>query len=100
MRTDIFQLTELNTFFLKHVFAVDTKHSVVFWRIILIALISAPSIRQFYLYATDPLVKRIGMQCWVYCAVTALEAAICVKFGRYMFADMPVYPIIAWIAVL
>ncbi|KAK6038116.1 phosphatidyl serine synthase [Cooperia oncophora] len=38
-------LTELNTFFLKHVFAVDTKHAVVFWRIILIALISAPSIR-------------------------------------------------------
>ncbi|KAK6037461.1 hypothetical protein COOONC_25033 [Cooperia oncophora] len=49
--------------------------------------------RQFYLYATDPLVKRIGMQCWVYCAVTALEAAICVKFGRHMFPDMPVYPI-------
>ncbi|KAK5974370.1 hypothetical protein GCK32_022129, partial [Trichostrongylus colubriformis] len=85
---------------MKHVFAVDTKHPVVFWRIILIALISAPSIRQFYLYATDPLVKRIGMQCWVYCAVTALEAAICVKFGRHMFPNMPLYPIVAWIAFL
>ncbi|EYB94753.1 hypothetical protein Y032_0167g108 [Ancylostoma ceylanicum] len=96
----IWLLTELNTFFLKHVFAVDTKHSFVFWRIILIALISAPSIRQFYLYATDPLVKRIGMQCWVYCAVTALEAAICIKFGRHMFPDLPIYPIIAWIGFL
>lgn len=45
MVVNVSQLTELNTFFLKHVFAVDTKHSVVFWRIILIALISAPSIR-------------------------------------------------------
>ncbi|VDO55717.1 unnamed protein product [Haemonchus placei] len=96
----IWLLTELNTFFLKHVFAVDTKHFVVFWRIILIALISAPSIRQFYLYATDPLVKRIGMQCWVYCAVAALEAAICVKFGRHMFPNLPVYRFIAWIAFL
>ncbi|VDK81260.1 unnamed protein product [Cylicostephanus goldi] len=96
----IWLLTELNTFFLKHVFAVDTKHPFVFWRIILIALISAPSIRQFYTYATDPLVKRLGMQCWVYCAVTALEAAICIKFGRSMFPDVPVYPILGWIGFL
>ncbi|KAJ1345517.1 hypothetical protein KIN20_000071 [Parelaphostrongylus tenuis] len=96
----IWQLTELNTFFLKHVFAVDTKHPVVFGRIILMALISAPSIRQYYLYATDPLVKRIGMQGWVYCAICALEAAICAKFGRDMFPNLPIYPIITWIAFL
>uniref|UniRef100_A0A0K0DR10 Phosphatidylserine synthase n=1 Tax=Angiostrongylus cantonensis TaxID=6313 RepID=A0A0K0DR10_ANGCA len=96
----IWLLTELNTFFLKHVFAVDTKHPVVFGRIILMALVSAPSIRQYYLYSTDPLVKRIGMQSWVYCALTASEAAICVKFGRHMFPNLPIYPIIAWIAFL
>lgn len=41
----VWLISELNTFFLKHVFAVDTSHPVVFWRIIFIALISAPSIR-------------------------------------------------------
>lgn len=30
---------------MKHVFAIDTKHPVVFWRLILVAWISAPSIR-------------------------------------------------------
>ncbi|CAI4223695.1 unnamed protein product [Auanema sp. JU1783] len=96
----IWLLTELNTFFMKHVFSVDTKHPVVFWRIILIALISAPSIRQYYLYATDPLVKRLGMQCWVYLAVCALEATICVKFGRHMFPNISLWPFVIWILIL
>ncbi|CAD6188694.1 unnamed protein product [Caenorhabditis auriculariae] len=96
----IWLLTELNTFLMKHVFAVDTKHPVVFWRIILIALISAPSIRQFYLYATDPMVKRLGMQCWVYCAVCALEAAIGIKFGMSMFPRVAILPILLWIFFL
>ncbi|CAI5455419.1 unnamed protein product [Caenorhabditis angaria] len=96
----IWLLTELNTFFMKHVFAVDTKHPVVFWRLILVAVISAPSIRQFYLYATDPLVKRLGMQCWVYLAVCALEAAICVKFGVSMFPSIALTPIFLWIVFL
>lgn len=42
----VWLISELNTFFLKHVFAVDTSHPVVFGRIILIGVISAPSIRQ------------------------------------------------------
>ncbi|CAI2356431.1 unnamed protein product [Caenorhabditis sp. 36 PRJEB53466] len=96
----IWLLTELNTFFMKHVFSVDTKHPVVFWRLILIAFISAPSIRQFYLYATDPLIKRLGMQCWVYLAVCALEAAICVKFGISMFPRVAITPIVIWILFL
>ncbi|CAL2049218.1 unnamed protein product [Caenorhabditis brenneri] len=96
----IWLLTELNTFFMKHVLSVDTKHPVVFWRLILIAFISAPSIRQFYLYATDPLIKRLGMQCWVYLAVCALEAAICVKFGISMFPRIAITPIVVWILFL
>lgn len=41
----LLQLVELNTFFVKHIFAVDTSHPVVFWRLIMIGAISAPSIR-------------------------------------------------------
>ncbi|TKR80959.1 hypothetical protein L596_014924 [Steinernema carpocapsae] len=96
----IWLYSELNTFFLKHIFAIDTAHPFVFWRIILIGLISAPSIRQFYIYATDPKIKRLGMQCWVYCAVCALEAANCVKFGRDQLPSLQVTLITAWIFIL
>ncbi|CAD5230323.1 unnamed protein product [Bursaphelenchus okinawaensis] len=96
----IWLLSELNTFFLKHVFAVDTTHPVVFWRLILIALISAPSIRQYYLYCTDPKIKRLGMQCWVYLAVCLLEMAICVKFGRQILPRMKIFLITVWILIL
>jgi len=96
----IWLVSELNTFFLKHVFAIDTSHPVVFWRIILIGLVSAPSIRQYYLYATDPRIKRIGMQCWVYLAVCALEAAICVKFGRKQLPAMKLTLVVIWIMIL
>uniref|UniRef100_A0A915BG91 Phosphatidylserine synthase n=1 Tax=Parascaris univalens TaxID=6257 RepID=A0A915BG91_PARUN len=96
----IWLISELNTFFLKHIFAVDTSHPLVFWRIVLIAFISAPSIRQFYLFATDPRVKRMGMQSWVYLAVCALEAAICIKFGRPKFPHIKITFILIWIAFL
>lgn len=96
----IWLVSELNTFFLKHVFAVDTSHPVVFWRIILIGLISAPTIRQYYSYVTDPKVKRLGMQCWIFCAVTALESAVCIKYGRHQLPAMKATLIIFWIILL
>uniref|UniRef100_A0A0N5BXP2 Phosphatidylserine synthase n=1 Tax=Strongyloides papillosus TaxID=174720 RepID=A0A0N5BXP2_STREA len=96
----IWLVSELNTFFLKHIFAVDTSHPLVFYRIFLIGLISAPSIRQFYVFATDPRVSRLGMQAWVYCAVCALEAAICIKFGRQQFMTLELGLISLWIFIL
>jgi phosphatidylserine synthase 1 len=96
----IWLISELNTFFLKHVFAVDTTHPLVFWRVILIGLISAPSIRQYYLYATDPKIKRLGMQCWVYLAVCALEAAICIKFGRKQLPAIKLTLVTIWVLIL
>uniref|UniRef100_A0AC35UIQ4 Phosphatidylserine synthase n=1 Tax=Rhabditophanes sp. KR3021 TaxID=114890 RepID=A0AC35UIQ4_9BILA len=92
--------SELNTFFLKHIFVVDTSHPAVFWRIILIGLISAPSIRQFYVFATDPRMNRLGMQAWVYCAICALEATINVKFGRQELPGPQLGLITLWILVL
>ncbi|MCP9263337.1 Phosphatidylserine synthase 1 [Dirofilaria immitis] len=78
----IWLISELNTFFLKHIFAVDTSHPLVTARLVLIASISAPTIRQFYLFSTNPRIKRMGMQMWVYVAICTLEASICIKFGR------------------
>ncbi|VDK54963.1 unnamed protein product [Anisakis simplex] len=56
--------------------------------------------RQFYLFATDPRLKRMGMQSWVYLALCALEAAVCIKFGRPMFPNVQIKMIVEWIALL
>ncbi|CAL2038508.1 unnamed protein product [Caenorhabditis brenneri] len=91
-------LAELNTFFIKHIFAIDTQHPVVFWRIILIAVIAAPTIRQFYIYSTDPLTRRVGMQSWVFVVVCVLELAICVKCGGEVFAKTVLWKLALWVA--
>ncbi|KAF1760492.1 hypothetical protein GCK72_008741 [Caenorhabditis remanei] len=91
-------LAELNTFFIKHIFAIDTKHPVVFWRIILIAVIAAPTIRQFYVFSTDPLTRRVGMQSWIFVVVCVLELAICMKCGGEVFAKTTLWKLGLWIA--
>ncbi|EJW74287.1 phosphatidyl serine synthase [Wuchereria bancrofti] len=96
----VWLITELNTFFLKHIFAVDTSHPLVFSRIFLIAFISAPTIRQFYLFATDPRIKRMGMQSWVYVAICTLEASICIKFGRPQLPRVKLTLIVSWICFM
>lgn len=56
--------------------------------------------RQYYLYATDPSIKRIGMQCWVYLAVCVLEGAICIKFGRSQLPALKLTFLTLWIFAL
>ncbi|CAI5444444.1 unnamed protein product [Caenorhabditis angaria] len=92
----VWMIAELNTFFIKHIFAIDTQHPVVFWRIILIAVIAAPSIRQFYVFMTDPLTKRVGMQAWIFVLISILEVAICVKSGHAVFSKMEMWSIAVW----
>ncbi|VDN52610.1 unnamed protein product [Dracunculus medinensis] len=96
----IWLVSELNTFFLKHIFAVDTSHPLVSFRLALISFISAPTIRQFYMFATDPRIKRMGMQSWVYLAICVLEAAVCVKFGRPQLPPVKITLIVCWIAFM
>ncbi|CAD5227029.1 unnamed protein product [Bursaphelenchus xylophilus] len=96
----VWLLTELNTFFLKHIFAIETKHPLVTWRLVLVCFISAPTIRQYYLFATDPRITRLGMQSWIYAAVCLLELAICVKFGRKSLPPLQTNAIILWIIVV
>lgn len=39
------QITELNTFFLKHIFELPPNHMLNLWRLVVIGLIVAPSVR-------------------------------------------------------
>lgn len=95
----IWQTTELNTFFLKHIFEMPPSHPVVTIRLGFIGLIVAPSIRQYYVYVTDPRCKRLGTQCWVYCAIMVSEAILCVKNARDLFSRTQSVNIIAWLFI-
>ncbi|KAK9510432.1 hypothetical protein O3M35_005222 [Rhynocoris fuscipes] len=93
------QLCELNTFFLKHIFEMPPTHPLVVWRLIFVGIIIAPSVRQYYMYVTDTECKRVGTQCWVYGAVMASEALLCIKNGKELFSQTQATNIIAWLFI-
>lgn len=91
------QITELNTFFLKHIFDVPPDHPLCLGRLGLVGLIVAPSVRQYYTYVTDTRCKRVGTQCWVFGAIMLTEALICIKFGLNLFAQTQIRKIVWWL---
>lgn len=93
------QVSELNTFFLKHVFEMPASHFLVTARLLLIGVIVAPSVRQFYSYVTDTTCKRVGTQCWVYGAIMVTESLICIKHGQELFQQTYPVNIVIWLAV-
>ncbi|XP_073250903.1 phosphatidylserine synthase 1-like isoform X2 [Porites lutea] len=95
----ISQIVELNTFFLKHILWVPTPHWLNVYRLGLISLIVAPSLRQYYVYITDARSYRLGTQAWVLIVITCLEALICIKYGLDMFKKTEIVSIILWLLV-
>lgn len=93
----VWQIVELNTFFLKHIFRVPNPHPLNLYRLILISIISAPTIRQYYIYITDNRSKRLGTQCWVFIALTLVESLICIKFGAELFAKTELRNVALWL---
>eukprot|EP01059_Diplonema_ambulator_P011284 TRINITY_DN21232_c0_g1_i1.p1 TRINITY_DN21232_c0_g1~~TRINITY_DN21232_c0_g1_i1.p1 ORF type:complete len:420 (+),score=75.73 TRINITY_DN21232_c0_g1_i1:93-1262(+) len=78
-------LTELSTFFLKHLFQIPTNHRINVVRIVIWVMFGLPALRQVYIYVTDKEVKRLGTQAWVTCAILLTELLICVKHGKEVF---------------
>ncbi|XP_063245103.1 phosphatidylserine synthase isoform X2 [Bacillus rossius redtenbacheri] len=93
------QVSELNTFFLKHIFEMPPSHPIVVLRLVLIGVIVAPSVRQYYSYVTDTQCKRVGTQCWVYGAIMVTEAILCLKNGKELFEQAQAVNIIIWLLV-
>ncbi|KAM4725862.1 phosphatidylserine synthase 1 isoform 1-T1 [Anableps anableps] len=96
----LWQLTELNTFFLKHIFVFQASHPLSWCRILLVGIITAPTVRQYYAYLTDTQCKRVGTQCWVFGAIAFLEALVCVKFGLDVFSKTQIWYVVLWLLCL
>uniref|UniRef100_A0A8D0T9N2 Phosphatidylserine synthase n=1 Tax=Sus scrofa TaxID=9823 RepID=A0A8D0T9N2_PIG len=93
----IWQLTELNTFFLKHIFVFQASHPLSWCRILFIGGITAPTVRQYYAYLTDTQCKRVGTQCWVFGVIGFLEAIVCIKFGQDLFSKTQILYVVLWL---
>ncbi|MEQ2166676.1 Phosphatidylserine synthase 2, partial [Goodea atripinnis] len=93
-------LTELNTFFLKHIFVFQASHPLSWCRILLVGFVTAPTVRQYYAYLTDTQCKRVGTQCWVFGAIAFLEALACVKFGLDLFSKTQIWYVVLWLLCL
>ena len=95
----LFQISELNTFLLKHVLYIPTNHYLVTLRLIFICLTAAPSIRQYYVYVTDKTCKRLGTQVWIFVCVMVTELLISIKFGMRMLPRPALLYILAWLSL-
>lgn len=91
------QVSELNTFFLKHIFEMPPSHPIVVTRLFFVGIVVAPSVRQYYTYVTDPRCLRVGTQCWVYGVIMVSESLLCIKNGRNLFGRTQVLNIMLWL---
>ncbi|KAG7276027.1 hypothetical protein CRUP_004424 [Coryphaenoides rupestris] len=71
----IWQLTELNTFFLKHIFVFPACHALSWCRILFVGIITAPTVS----------------------AIAFLEALACIKFGQDLFSKTQILYVILWL---
>lgn len=80
-------LGQLNGFFIKHLLWIPPENNLNAYRLLLMLLITAPSIRQLYLFIAREDVERLGSQFWVLCTIFALELMLIVKMSQGEFPD-------------
>lgn len=97
--TMIFLVTELNAFFFKHFVNYRSSHILCWGRIIFIAIMGAPAVRQYYIYTTDLEAKNLGSQCWLFIAIIVLELLVNIKYGWTHFEKTKITYIIVWMAM-
>eukprot|EP00397_Hematodinium_sp_SG-2012_P022865 GEMP01023721.1.p1 GENE.GEMP01023721.1~~GEMP01023721.1.p1 ORF type:complete len:414 (+),score=31.09 GEMP01023721.1:293-1534(+) len=74
---------DVNCFFLKSTFEIRIDHPLIIGRIFLWAAIGMPSLRQAYVFMSDPSCVRLGTHAWVCFAMMVTECLIWLKFGFF-----------------
>lgn len=93
----LWQVVELNTFFVKHIFPMPAEHPICVFRILLSGLMAAPATRQYYTYITDKRCKRLGSQAWMFICISLSELILNIKFGTELFSQTQMSMMILWI---
>lgn len=96
----LFQVSELNTFLLKHILYVPTSHYLVSLRLALMCLIAAPSLRQYFVYVTDRTCTRLGTQAWMCFAIMVSELLFSIKFGMRILPKPAFLYLFCWLAMI
>ena len=96
----MFQITELNSFLTKHVLYIPSSHHLVVIRLVLVGLIGAPSIRQYYIYVTDKTCRRLGNQIWLFLAIMVTELLLSIKFGIAILPRPTLIYMACWLGVI
>ncbi|KII63855.1 Phosphatidylserine synthase 1 [Thelohanellus kitauei] len=94
-----FHISELNTFFLKHIFELNTKHWMVILRCNYSIALAFPAVRQFYEYMTNPRIKNLGIYSWVFVILSMLELFVLWKHGNQVLQDFTFYMLLGWLCV-
>eukprot|EP00003_Mantamonas_plastica_P023316 TRINITY_DN4179_c1_g1_i1.p1 TRINITY_DN4179_c1_g1~~TRINITY_DN4179_c1_g1_i1.p1 ORF type:complete len:488 (+),score=115.75 TRINITY_DN4179_c1_g1_i1:210-1466(+) len=90
-------LCDLNAFFLKSVLWVPSQNNLNLYRMLLWVSWGAPTLRQIYIFVTDPRVKKLGAQSWIAMAILTVELLIVIKFSKGMFTNpIPTHILKAW----
>lgn len=90
---------ELNHFYLKYLLWIPPENWLNAFRLIMIVLICAPAINEFYRYAIESGVGAgLGVHAWLALAIIWTETLVCLKFSRGEFtSSAPAEVKIFWI---
>nr|CCC91488.1 putative phosphatidylserine synthase [Trypanosoma congolense IL3000] len=95
MLLSLFTLNELNTFTLKHMLRIPSKHFLVFGRLVLWGLLAIPAVCEYYIYISGhDSKKKLGPFAWVSLADLFLEVVLVVKLateGGYFTEPAPLH---------
>mmetsp|Transcript_58974 Transcript_58974/g.144638 ORF Transcript_58974/g.144638 Transcript_58974/m.144638 type:complete len:472 (+) Transcript_58974:103-1518(+) len=92
-------LQDFNAFALKYILWMPPRNPLNTYRLILWWLLGMMAVREFYEYATNKAVKRLGHHAWLGAMIQITEVLIWVKFGRQaneFTKPFPLSVIIGW----
>lgn len=83
----VFQLIDLNSFFLKRLLWVPTKHIFNAVRLLLLSTTGLVVIRQYYVLISHPTYDRIALHSWLFLTVLLTEILLMVKLSKGEFNE-------------
>ncbi|XP_033106106.1 phosphatidylserine synthase 2-like isoform X1 [Anneissia japonica] len=94
----MFQIAELNTFYLKFVLWIPPPHFINWARMIMLSPAAAVAIRETFQYLEDPTCKKFGEQSWIISAMILTEVLLVLKFDRELILKpFPSHIAVCWI---